>query len=124
MIATDKGTGKKQDIKITGASTLPSDEVERMVKDAEKNAEGAAGGGARRGGRRLEACAGQGGMLAGSLRRAACCLPLRAHCHATPTVHAVSTHPAALRSPFTQRRAPATSLASSCCPQRTRRRAT
>jgi hypothetical protein len=41
VTATDKGTGKKQDIKITGASTLPSDEVERMVKDAEKNAEGA-----------------------------------------------------------------------------------
>lgn len=40
VTATDKGTGKKQDIKITGASTLPSDEVERMVKDAEKNAEG------------------------------------------------------------------------------------
>ncbi|KAL4451891.1 hypothetical protein ABPG75_007553 [Micractinium tetrahymenae] len=39
VTATDKGTGKKQDIKITGASTLPSDEVERMVKDAEKNAE-------------------------------------------------------------------------------------
>lgn len=41
VIATDKGTGKKQDIKITGASTLPSDEVDRMVQDAEKNAEGA-----------------------------------------------------------------------------------
>ena len=40
VTATDKGTGKKQDIKITGASTLPSDEVDRMVKDAEKNAEG------------------------------------------------------------------------------------
>jgi molecular chaperone DnaK (HSP70) len=40
VTATDKGTGKKQDIKITGASTLPSDEVERMVKDAEKNADG------------------------------------------------------------------------------------
>lgn len=40
VTATDKGTGKKQDIKITGASTLPSDEVERMVKDAERNAEG------------------------------------------------------------------------------------
>ncbi|KAI3437886.1 hypothetical protein D9Q98_000331 [Chlorella vulgaris] len=39
VTATDKGTGKKQDIKITGASTLPSDEVERMVKDAEKNAD-------------------------------------------------------------------------------------
>ena len=37
--AKDKGTGKQQDIKITGASTLSSDDVERMVKDAEKNAE-------------------------------------------------------------------------------------
>jgi len=35
----DKGTGKKQDIKITGASTLASDEVDRMVKDAEKFAD-------------------------------------------------------------------------------------
>lgn len=34
--ACDKGTGKKQDIKITGASTLSSDEVDRMVADAEK----------------------------------------------------------------------------------------
>ncbi|KAL5711868.1 70-kilodalton heat shock protein [Ranunculus cassubicifolius] len=34
--AQDKGTGKKQDITITGASTLPSDEVERMVSEAEK----------------------------------------------------------------------------------------
>ncbi|GAQ88792.1 chloroplast heat shock protein hsp70-1 [Klebsormidium nitens] len=34
--ATEKGTGKKQDITITGASTLPGDEVERMVKEAEK----------------------------------------------------------------------------------------
>ncbi|CAM6091717.1 unnamed protein product [Calypogeia fissa] len=34
--AMDKGTGKKQDITITGASTLPKDEVERMVKEAEK----------------------------------------------------------------------------------------
>jgi L1 cell adhesion molecule like protein len=34
--ATDKGTGKKQDITITGASTLPKDEVERMVQEAEK----------------------------------------------------------------------------------------
>ncbi|XP_068669667.1 stromal 70 kDa heat shock-related protein, chloroplastic-like [Aristolochia californica] len=34
--AMDKGTGKKQDITITGASTLPSDEVERMVNEAEK----------------------------------------------------------------------------------------
>ncbi|XP_072956551.1 stromal 70 kDa heat shock-related protein, chloroplastic-like [Typha angustifolia] len=36
VTAMDKGTGRKQDITITGASTLPSDEVERMVKDAEK----------------------------------------------------------------------------------------
>ncbi|XP_059653597.1 stromal 70 kDa heat shock-related protein, chloroplastic-like [Cornus florida] len=36
VTAIDKGTGKKQDITITGASTLPSDEVERMVKDAER----------------------------------------------------------------------------------------
>ncbi|XP_075476519.1 stromal 70 kDa heat shock-related protein, chloroplastic-like [Primulina tabacum] len=36
VTAIDKGTGKKQDITITGASTLPSDEVERMVKEAEK----------------------------------------------------------------------------------------
>lgn len=36
MSATEKGTGKKQDITITGASTLPGDEVERMVKEAEK----------------------------------------------------------------------------------------
>ena len=43
VTATDKGTGKKQDIKITGASTLPSDEVEKMVKDAERNAEGEPG---------------------------------------------------------------------------------
>src|SRR6056300_195896 len=36
--ATDKGTGKEQSITITGASTLPSDEVERMVKESEQNA--------------------------------------------------------------------------------------
>ncbi|KAG6550278.1 hypothetical protein Mapa_008239 [Marchantia paleacea] len=36
VTAQDKGTGKKQDITITGASTLPKDEVERMVKEAEK----------------------------------------------------------------------------------------
>jgi len=33
--AADKGTGKVADIKITGASTLSEDEVEKMVKDAE-----------------------------------------------------------------------------------------
>ncbi|XP_077247175.1 stromal 70 kDa heat shock-related protein, chloroplastic [Tasmannia lanceolata] len=36
VTAVDKGTGKKQDITITGASTLPSDEVDRMVKEAER----------------------------------------------------------------------------------------
>ena len=35
--AKDRGTGKEQSITITGASTLPSDEVERMVKESEKN---------------------------------------------------------------------------------------
>ena len=39
VTAEDKGTGKKQDIKITGASTLPSDEVDRMVKNAEQFAD-------------------------------------------------------------------------------------
>lgn len=38
VTAIDKGTGKKQDITITGASTLPKDEVDRMVKDAERYA--------------------------------------------------------------------------------------
>lgn len=36
VTATDKGTSKKQDIKITGASTLGKDDVERMVKEADK----------------------------------------------------------------------------------------
>ncbi|CAK9157712.1 unnamed protein product [Ilex paraguariensis] len=36
VTAVDKGTGKKQDITITGASTLPGDEVERMVNEAER----------------------------------------------------------------------------------------
>ena len=40
VTASDTGTGKSQDIKITGASTLSSDDVERMVADAEKNAAG------------------------------------------------------------------------------------
>ena len=39
VTATDKGTQKKQDIKITGASVLSSDEVDKMVKDAEKFAD-------------------------------------------------------------------------------------
>ncbi len=38
VTAKDKGTGKEQSITITGASTLPSDEVERMVRESEKNA--------------------------------------------------------------------------------------
>jgi molecular chaperone DnaK len=38
VTAKDKGTGKEQSISITGASTLPSDEVDRMVNEAEKNA--------------------------------------------------------------------------------------
>ncbi|GAB4207328.1 MAG: molecular chaperone DnaK [Coleofasciculaceae cyanobacterium] len=37
--AQDKATGKQQSITITGASTLDEKEVEKMVKDAEKNAE-------------------------------------------------------------------------------------
>ena len=36
VTATDKGTQKKHDIKVTGASTLNSDEVDRMVREAEK----------------------------------------------------------------------------------------
>jgi chaperone protein DnaK len=36
VAAVDKGTAKKQDITITGASTLPTDEVEKMVKEAER----------------------------------------------------------------------------------------
>jgi len=39
VTAKDKGTGKEQSISITGASTLPNDEVEKMVKDAEANAD-------------------------------------------------------------------------------------
>ncbi len=37
--AKDKGTGKEQSITITGASTLPKDEVERLVKEAEVNSD-------------------------------------------------------------------------------------
>ncbi|MCS6813927.1 MAG: molecular chaperone DnaK [Cyanobacteria bacterium] len=39
VTAKDKGTGKEQSISITGASTLPKDEVERMVQEAERNAQ-------------------------------------------------------------------------------------
>ena len=38
VTAKDKATNKQQSITITGASTLPKDEVERMVQDAEANA--------------------------------------------------------------------------------------
>tara|TARA_B110000977_G_scaffold201542_1_gene296744 strand:- start:3140 stop:5017 length:1878 start_codon:yes stop_codon:yes gene_type:complete len=37
VTAKDKGTNKEQSITISGASTLPKEEVERMVEDAEKN---------------------------------------------------------------------------------------
>lgn len=39
VTATDKGTGKKADIKITGASTLGKEDVEKMLEEAEKFAE-------------------------------------------------------------------------------------
>merc|ERR1719386_407913 len=39
VTATDKGSGKKADIKITGASTLAKEDVERMLYEAEKYAE-------------------------------------------------------------------------------------
>jgi len=39
VTATDKGSGKKADIKITGASTLAAEDVERIVRDAEMFAE-------------------------------------------------------------------------------------
>jgi molecular chaperone DnaK len=38
VTAKDKGTGKEQSISITGASTLPDTEVDRMVREAESNA--------------------------------------------------------------------------------------
>nr|YP_009293597.1 heat shock protein 70 chaperone [Rhodymenia pseudopalmata]AOM64279.1 heat shock protein 70 chaperone [Rhodymenia pseudopalmata] len=37
--AKDKGTGKEQSIAITGASTLPKEEVEKLVKEAEENSD-------------------------------------------------------------------------------------
>merc|ERR1719221_1189402 len=37
--AKDRGTGKEQTITIAGSSTLDKDDVERMVKDAEANAQ-------------------------------------------------------------------------------------
>ena len=38
VTAKDKGSGKEQSITISGASTLPKDEVERMVKESEQSA--------------------------------------------------------------------------------------
>nr|YP_009398725.1 Hsp70-type chaperone [Kuetzingia canaliculata]ARW67911.1 Hsp70-type chaperone [Kuetzingia canaliculata] len=38
VTAKDKGTGKEQSITITGASTLPKEQVEQLVKEAEENA--------------------------------------------------------------------------------------
>merc|ERR1712199_45434 len=38
VTAKDKATNKQQSITITGASTLPKEDVERMVQDAEANA--------------------------------------------------------------------------------------
>lgn len=38
VTAKDKGSGKEQSITITGASTLPNDEVERLVKESEQSA--------------------------------------------------------------------------------------
>lgn len=38
VTAKDKGTGKQQSITISGASTLPSEEVDRMVRESEQNA--------------------------------------------------------------------------------------
>lgn len=39
VTAKDKATGKEQKIQITATTTLTSDDVDRMVKDSEKNAE-------------------------------------------------------------------------------------
>ncbi len=38
VAAKDLGTGKTQQITITGGSALPSDEIEQMIKDAESHA--------------------------------------------------------------------------------------
>ncbi|MEM6821364.1 MAG: molecular chaperone DnaK [Verrucomicrobiota bacterium] len=39
VTAKDKGTGKEQDISITGSSNLDTNEVDRMTKEAEQHAE-------------------------------------------------------------------------------------
>jgi molecular chaperone DnaK len=37
VTAKDKGSGKEQSITITGASTLPTEEVDRMIRESEQN---------------------------------------------------------------------------------------
>ncbi|MBV8444278.1 MAG: Hsp70 family protein, partial [Candidatus Dormibacteraeota bacterium] len=39
VTAKDRGTGKENKVTITGSTTLQKDEVERMVREAESNAE-------------------------------------------------------------------------------------
>lgn len=39
VTATDKGTGKKQDIRITSSSGLTEEEIDKMVRDAESHAD-------------------------------------------------------------------------------------
>jgi molecular chaperone DnaK len=36
--AKDKGTGKEQSMTITGGSSLPKDDIERMIREAEEHA--------------------------------------------------------------------------------------
>ena len=38
VTAKDRSTNKQQSITITGASTLPKEEIDKMIKSAEKNA--------------------------------------------------------------------------------------
>lgn len=39
VTAKDKGTGKEQAMTITGGSAIPKDDIEKMIKDAEKHAD-------------------------------------------------------------------------------------
>jgi molecular chaperone DnaK len=39
VTAKDRGTGKEQSMTISGGSALPKEEIDRMIKDAEKHAE-------------------------------------------------------------------------------------
>ena len=74
--AKDLGTGKQQQITISGSTALSDDEVDRMVKDAEQHAEGrrsqGRGRGAqqrRRSGERHPADAGRAGRQGSSRRQ-------------------------------------------------------